>query len=57
MHEFGHATVDFVERVLQFGVSASDGDEETYAWGVRGYLRSETRWELQRAAITGRLNP
>jgi lipopolysaccharide transport system ATP-binding protein len=57
VHELGHATRDFVERVLQFGVSASDGDEETYAWGVRGYLRSDTRWELQRAAITGRLDP
>ncbi len=57
VHELGHASVDFVERVLQFGVSASDGDEETYAWGVRGYLRSDTRWELQRPAITGRLDP
>jgi lipopolysaccharide transport system ATP-binding protein len=57
VHEMPGATVDFVERVLQVGVSASDGDEETYGWGVRGYLRSETRWELERAAMTGRLNP
>jgi homopolymeric O-antigen transport system ATP-binding protein len=54
VHELGHATVDFVERALQFGVSASDGGDETYAWGVRGYLRSATRWELQRPAITAR---
>jgi hypothetical protein len=51
------ATIDFVERVLQFSVSASDGDEETYSWGVRGYLRAETTWELQRAAATGGLDP
>ena len=57
VHHRTGATVDFVERVLQFSVSASDGDEETYSWGVRGYLRSETRWEVQRAAITGRLDP
>jgi lipopolysaccharide transport system ATP-binding protein len=59
VHEHGGTTVtaDFVERVLQFGVSASDGDEETYAWGVRGYVRSQTRWELQRPAATGRLDP
>jgi homopolymeric O-antigen transport system ATP-binding protein len=57
VHELGHATADFVERVLQFGVSASDGDAETYSWGVRGYLRSDTRWELQRAAVTRSLDP
>jgi lipopolysaccharide transport system ATP-binding protein len=57
VHEVTGATVDFVERVVQFGVSASDGDEETYGWGVRGYLRSDTRWELRRAAVTGRLDP
>jgi homopolymeric O-antigen transport system ATP-binding protein len=50
------ATVDMVERVLQFGVSPSDGEGETYATSVRGYLRSETRWELQRAATTARLD-
>jgi lipopolysaccharide transport system ATP-binding protein len=55
VHELGHATIDFVERVLQFGVSASDGDEETYAWGVRGYLRADTRWEHESAPATGRL--
>jgi lipopolysaccharide transport system ATP-binding protein len=56
VHELHHATVDFVERVLQFGVSASDGEDETYAWGVRGYLRADTRWEVQRPAATGRLD-
>jgi ABC-type polysaccharide/polyol phosphate transport system ATPase subunit len=59
VHELADATVstvDLVERVLQFDVGASDGDEETYAWGVRGYLRADTRWELQRAPATGRLD-
>jgi lipopolysaccharide transport system ATP-binding protein len=55
VHELGHATIDFVERVLQFGVSASDGDDETYVWGVRGYLRADMRWEHQSAPATGRL--
>ena len=50
------ATVDLVERVLQFDVGVSDGEGETYAATVRGYLRAETRWELRRAAATARLD-
>ena len=40
------AAVDLVERVLQFDVGVSDGEGETYAATVRGYLRTETLWEL-----------
>jgi lipopolysaccharide transport system ATP-binding protein len=50
------ATVDLVERVLQFDVSVSDGEGETYAATVRGYLRAETRWELGQAAATAPLD-
>jgi lipopolysaccharide transport system ATP-binding protein len=42
------ATVDFVERVLQFAVGVSDGESETYAATVRGYLRTDTHWALER---------
>jgi homopolymeric O-antigen transport system ATP-binding protein len=42
------AAVDLVERVLKFGVGVSDGETETYAATVRGYLRAETRWEARR---------
>jgi lipopolysaccharide transport system ATP-binding protein len=48
------ATLDLVERVLQFDVGVSDGEGETYAATVRGYLRAETRWELRRPATTAR---
>jgi lipopolysaccharide transport system ATP-binding protein len=50
------AAIDMVERVLQFDVGISDGEGETYAATVRGYLRAETRWELHRAAATARLD-
>ena len=50
------ATVDLVERVLQFDVGVSDGEGETYAATVRGYLRAETRWEVGQAAATARLD-
>jgi lipopolysaccharide transport system ATP-binding protein len=50
-------TIDFVARVLQFSVSASDGSAETYGWGVRGFLRAETRWALERTVATGGLDP
>jgi lipopolysaccharide transport system ATP-binding protein len=50
------ATIDMVERVLQFDVGATDGEGETYAVAVRGYLRAQTRWELRRAATTARLD-
>jgi lipopolysaccharide transport system ATP-binding protein len=43
------AAVDLVERVLQFDVGISDGEGETYAGTVRGYLRAETRWEVRAA--------
>jgi hypothetical protein len=33
------ATIDMVERVLQFDVGVSDGRGETYGVGVRGYVR------------------
>ena len=46
------AAVDLVERVLQFDVGVSDGEGETYAATVRGYLRAETRWEVGQAAAT-----
>jgi homopolymeric O-antigen transport system ATP-binding protein len=49
------ATVDLVERVLQFDVGVSDGEGETYAATVRGYLRADTRWELERAGTEARL--
>ena len=50
--------VDFVERVLQFGVGASaTARRRPTRGGVRGYLRAETRWELRRAAATARLDP
>ena len=42
------AALDLVERVLQFDVSVSDGEGETYAATIRGYMRAETRWELRR---------
>ncbi len=42
------ATIDIVDRVLQFGVSPSDGEDETYPVTPRGYLRAETRWEVRR---------
>jgi lipopolysaccharide transport system ATP-binding protein len=45
-------TVDMVERVLQFGVSPSDGEGETYAITVRGFMRPESRWAVQQPAIT-----
>jgi len=48
--------VDLVERVLQFDVGVSDGEGETYAATVRGYLRAETRWEVGQAAATARLD-
>jgi hypothetical protein len=48
------ATVDMVERVLQFDVGVSDGEGETYAIAVRGYLRATTRWELERADAAAR---
>ena len=44
--------VDLVERVLQFDVGVSDGEGETYAATVRGYLRSETRWAVGQPATT-----
>jgi lipopolysaccharide transport system ATP-binding protein len=50
------AAIDLVERVLQFDVGVSDGEGETYAATVRGYLRTDTRWELQREASTARLH-
>jgi lipopolysaccharide transport system ATP-binding protein len=49
------ATVDLVERVLQFDVGVSDGEGETYAATVRGYLRAATRWELERTEAAARL--
>jgi homopolymeric O-antigen transport system ATP-binding protein len=52
VHDIAGATIDMVERVLQFGVSVSDGEGETYGISVRGYLRSDTRWELRRATAT-----
>jgi lipopolysaccharide transport system ATP-binding protein len=48
------AAIDMVERVLQFDVGVSDGEGETYAATVRGYLRATTRWELERADATAR---
>jgi lipopolysaccharide transport system ATP-binding protein len=48
------ATVDLVERVLQFAVGVSDGEGETYAATVRGYLRTETHWVLQREEVSAR---
>ena len=48
------ATVDLVERVLQFAVGVSDGEGETYAATVRGYLRTETRWVLRRDEVGAR---
>jgi lipopolysaccharide transport system ATP-binding protein len=51
------AAVDLVERVLQFDVGVSDGESETYAATVRGYLRAETRWEVGHAAATAPLDP
>jgi homopolymeric O-antigen transport system ATP-binding protein len=48
------AAVDLVERVLQFDVGVSDGEGETYAATVRGYLRTETRWALQRDEVAAR---
>ena len=49
------ATVDLVERVLQFAVGVSDGEGETYARRrVRGYLRTETHWALQRDEVATR---
>jgi lipopolysaccharide transport system ATP-binding protein len=48
------AALDLVERVLQFEVSVSDGEGETYAATIRGYMRAETRWEL--AGTTARLD-
>jgi lipopolysaccharide transport system ATP-binding protein len=59
VHDVTGATIDMVERVLQFGVSPSNGEGETYGAGVRGYLRAETRWELRRGAGAGagRLDP
>jgi lipopolysaccharide transport system ATP-binding protein len=51
------ATVDLVERVLQFGVGVSDGESETYAATVRGYLRTGARWELRPADTTANLHP
>jgi hypothetical protein len=56
VHDITGATLDMVERVLQFGVSVSDGESETYGTSVRGYLRAETRWELRRATATARLD-
>jgi lipopolysaccharide transport system ATP-binding protein len=50
------AAVDLVERVLHFDVGVSDGEGETYAATVRGYLRAETRWEVGQAAATSRLD-
>jgi lipopolysaccharide transport system ATP-binding protein len=50
------AAVDLVERVLRFDVGVSDGEGETYAATVRGYLRAETRWEVGQAAATARLD-
>ena len=51
------AAVDLVERVLTFDVGVSDGEAETYAATVRGYLRAETRWELRQTAATSRSDP
>jgi lipopolysaccharide transport system ATP-binding protein len=48
------AAIDLVERVLQFDVGVSDGEGETYAATVRGYLRADTRWELRQATTTAR---
>ena len=48
------ASVDLVERVLQFAVGVSDGEGETYAATVRGYLRTETHWVLQRDEVGAR---
>jgi lipopolysaccharide transport system ATP-binding protein len=56
VHDVTGATIDMVERVLQFAISVSDGATETYGTGVRGYLRADTRWELRRAAATARLD-
>ena len=56
-HHTTGATIDMVERVLQFAVSASDGEGETYPITPRGYLRAQTRWELQPAAAAARLEP
>jgi len=50
------ATVDLVERVLQFDVGVADGEGETYAATVRGYLRTETHWELRPVATAARLH-
>jgi hypothetical protein len=52
-----NATLDFVERVLQFDVGVSDGRAETYAISVRGYLRAESHWDLERADATVRTPP
>jgi lipopolysaccharide transport system ATP-binding protein len=57
VHHTTGTSIDMVERVLQFAVSASDGEGETYPITPRGYLRAETRWELQRAAAAARLDP
>jgi lipopolysaccharide transport system ATP-binding protein len=51
------AAVDLVERVMHFDVGVSDGEGETYAATVRGYLRADTRWELGRTAATSRSDP
>jgi lipopolysaccharide transport system ATP-binding protein len=54
-HVSGSA-VDLVERVLRFDVGMSDGEGETYAATVRGYLRADTRWEVGQATATGPLD-
>src|SRR5215218_8621850 len=49
--------VDLVERVLQFEVGASDGEGETYSGPARGYLRSDTQWEVVKPAATAGADP
>jgi len=46
------ADVDLVERVLQFEIGVADGDNETYLRTPRGYLRSDTQWEVGKPAVS-----
>ena len=45
IHKTDGATIDFVERALDFEVlNAGRADPSHYQWGVRGYLRPSQTW-------------
>jgi hypothetical protein len=45
IHKMDGATVDFVERALDFEVlNAGRGEPNHYPWTVRGYLRPSQQW-------------